>query len=102
MIKGLVFEVASVNALHRAIPISTQKDVNESLKRLDVSMPYIGLSPFLRWLDDITFVWIRGVNALHRAIPISTLGIVAEGFATNSVNALHRAIPISTELLYTS
>ena len=62
-----------VNALHRAIPISTGDGNNVGVDVNGVSMPYIGLSPFLQHL-----MWSRKslqqqcVNALHRAIPIST------------------------------
>ena len=37
-----------VNALSRAIPISTHKILRSTNSEGDVSMPYLGLSPFLR------------------------------------------------------
>ena len=58
------------NALSRAIPISTQILLMEE-KKMNVSMPYLGLFPFLRSEndDDGSFYCF---NALSRAIPIST------------------------------
>ena len=62
-----------------------------------VSMPYIGLLPFLRGLFKNLCSAEEGVNALHRASPISTMQIW-KGLLLSivCVNALHRASPIST------
>ena len=62
-----------VNALHRASPISTVA-VCKNCGEKTVSMPYIGLLPFLL----LRFLKEEGekptcVNALHRASPISTV-----------------------------
>ena len=40
-------QVKCVNALSRAIPISTMTTVLTTLRKFSVSMPYLGLSPFL-------------------------------------------------------
>ena len=63
-----------VNALHRASPIST--DSKNKVQKLNyfVSMPYIGLLPFLRAKDFVEQLRKSCVNALHRASPISTKG----------------------------
>ena len=86
-----------VNALHRASPISTFQKFSCSGCSLDVSMPYIGLLPFLRRSDPEEVNSHSCVNALHRASPISTSDVKAkEGVYIQCVNALHRASPIST------
>ena len=62
-----------VNALHRASPISTELFKAPPPELEIVSMPYIGLLPFL---PGILFRAARSsgcVNALHRASPISTV-----------------------------
>ena len=61
-----------VNALHRAPSISTGAETLVLIFVISVSMPYIGLHPFLQ--VDTPLVWksIRCVNALHRAPSIST------------------------------
>ena len=87
----------SVNALYRASPISTMKQKNSQLftrrcqcpisgfshfyhplilrknPKSVVSMPYIGLLPFLRRHQLPNLRIQRCVNALYRASPISTI-----------------------------
>ena len=88
-----------VNALWRAYLISTARKERGISHEHAVSMPYIGLLPFLHsfWNTDFTAYFC--VNALHRASPISTLFqrkmLRCLPFC---VNALHRASPISTWL----
>ena len=41
--------------------------------RINVSMPYVGLSPFLLWVREKSGRLKKCVNALCRAIPISTV-----------------------------
>ena len=65
----------SVNALQRAIPISTPLQIRRLIASLDeVSMPFNGQSPFLlaQAFGGRSSVF-SCVNALQRAIPISTL-----------------------------
>ena len=62
-----------------------------------VSMPYIGLIPFLPYIKEVNMTIKFCFNALHRAYPISTYnGFVQLLVPLRSFNALHRAYPIST------
>ena len=86
-----------VNALNRAFPISTQEQKEDIMTIKSVSMPLIGLSPFLLIYQISPNLSTEGVNALNRAFPISTSSASKTSTATIScVNALNRAFPIST------
>ena len=62
-----------------------------------VSMPYIGLPPFLHDTQDTKAAEGTCVNALYRASPISTdTGPTIADNSIEGVNALYRASPIST------
>ena len=111
-----------VNALNRAFPISTQEQkedimtiksvsmpliglspfllpahLKQAPQQSHVSMPLIGLSPFLQWRKQVNSEKYYCVNALNRAFPISTKfwwsGCNCKFYC---VNALNRAFPIST------
>ena len=71
-------ELMCVNALHRAYPISTELFPWNSGKKIRVSMPYIGLIPFLLFYLFRMAMQCFCVNALHRAYPISTAMIGKE------------------------
>ncbi len=86
-----------VNALHRASPISTSIKKEEEKMTVFVSMPYIGLLPFLlEMVDDDT-----QDNAVCQC-PTSGFShfylpkVFVFGMLIGCVNALHRASPIST------
>ena len=88
-----------VNALSRAIPISTLKLRSMMLPVLSiVSMPSVGRFPFLLFSQVESQENSRiCVNALSRAIPISTEKKFGYCEARHAgVNALNRAILIST------
>ncbi len=69
-------ERGCVNALHRAIIISTCRDLGATARKNLVSMPCIGQSSFPLSASGKQQIEItEGVNALHRAIIISTLMI---------------------------
>ena len=91
-----------VNALQRAIPISTVSARYRDFKIDGCQCPSTGNPHF--YLDKLKFSFYRkgSVNALQRAIPISTKATVtvAEEVNCPSVNALQRAIPISTIVAY--
>ncbi len=61
-----------------------------------MSMPYIGLLPFLRPEPGDLEEGKDRVNALYRASPISTVPCYNEKDIKYCVNALYRASPIST------
>ncbi len=62
-----------------------------------MSMPYIGLLPFLRGNSIKNKCGMYRVNALYRASPISTADAYKNENHELSVNALYRASPISTQ-----
>ena len=70
-----------------------------TMEMIRVSMPCLGLSPFLQdGLCPYIFYLMLCVNALSRAIPISTYAkLVQMSNDSSCVNALSRAIPISTK-----
>ena len=85
------------NVLYRAFSISTARNWIHLSKLLMVSMPFIGLSPFLRsfWFT-ISCSCSICVNALYRAFSISTEYLQVQPSEIMSVNALYRAFSIST------
>ncbi len=66
------------------------------MKIYKVSMPLVGLIPFLLPINLRTFALLCCVNALNRAYPISTIDETKLTLLPSCVNALNRAYPIST------
>ena len=96
LVNTLLFLQNCVNALHRAYSISTHRRTTSFLAQKVVSMPFIGLTPFLPTHTMSIFTTEQCVNALHRAYSISTNYELTNESAKGCVNALHRAYSIST------
>ena len=68
-------ENSSVSMPYIGLPPFLQDKITIKFQKVKVSMPYIGLPPFLQAADDIHDASEGSVNALYRASPISTLSL---------------------------
>ena len=89
--------LSCVNALWRAFPISTKR-YNMNIRNYGVvSMPYIGLPPFLREKSMTKIFWLSRCQCPISGFPhFYSCQITDAGGEADCVNALYRASPIST------